>query len=67
MVKRTVHIKYQKTEFTSLTSIFDDNLDVDIADETHEPFNSLQVKISLLQEVLDCTEEEAERIALGNY
>lgn len=65
MTKRTVHIKYQKTEYSSLTSVFDD--DIDLADESTEPYNTIQAKIAMLQDLLDCTEQDAERMVLGTY
>lgn len=63
MKNRVIHIKYQKIELVSLTSFMEENIDV--ADNELEPYNVIAKKVALVQEALDCPEEEAERIVLN--
>jgi translation initiation factor 2 alpha subunit (eIF-2alpha) len=59
-----VTIKRQKrTTEVSLTSVHDEQ--IDLADETYEPFNVLSQKIEALAEALNCSAEEAERFLLS--
>lgn len=60
---RVIHIKYQRIELVSLTSVMHENIDV--CDDELEPFNVLQKKIRAVADALDCDEEEAERIVLN--
>lgn len=59
-----ITIKRQKriTE-VSLTSVHDEQ--IDLTDETYEPFNVLSQKIEALAEFFDCSLEEAERFLLS--
>ena len=63
MKNRVIHIKYQKIELVSLTSFMEENINV--PDSEFEPSNVIARKVALIQEALDCSEEEAERIVLN--
>lgn len=55
--------RIERIEFVSLTSIIEEQIDV--SDDTHEPFNELTRRIELLAELLNCSEEEAEHLLLS--
>lgn len=56
--------RIERIELVSLTSIIEEQIDV--LDDTHEPFNELTRRIELLAELLNCSEEEAEHL-LSSY
>lgn len=55
--------RIERIELVSLTSIIEEQIDV--LDDTHEPFNELTRRIELLAELLNCSEEEAEHLLLS--
>lgn len=67
MTKRTILIKrYVRSVHVaeiSLTSIHEEQ--IDLADDEYEPFNTLTRKIEQVAQLLDCSEEEAQRIVLS--
>lgn len=69
MASRTVFIKQMKIaavriEVISLTSIIEEQ--IDIVDESCEPYNVIQRRIDMVKEALGCDDAEAERIVLNH-
>lgn len=62
MALTRIRIKKQvelRVEFVSM-----EDISVEIADITHEPYTVLRSKTKQVSELLGCTEEEAERLIL---
>ena len=47
----------------SMTTVMEEQ--IDIVDEESDPYNVVQRKIGRVMELLDCSEEEAERLVLS--